>query len=189
MCPKLLPSSVRGIPISTLTSGLSPPTHRPSLPPLTPLPPLLSSCLAPLAHRYRRCCRFHCSLLIVVCPRCCHCCRLCRRCRLCLAVPLPEVIDMILVVVNVVAVIVVIVQVAIVDNNAMPGLRQILCCRVLPSLLYQCFLAGFSAAQQRPLLSPSMWPLLPPSMRSLFPRLLPLTSQNGHDLLLQKSLF
>ena len=37
---QIVAKCVRGTPISTLTSGLSPPTHRPSLPPLRPLPPL-----------------------------------------------------------------------------------------------------------------------------------------------------
>ena len=114
------------------------------------------TCLAPLAHRDHRRRRFHCSLLIVVCPCRCHCrrlcrlcplCRLCRRCRLCLAVPLPEVIDMIVVVVNVVVVILVVVPVAIVDNDAMPGPRRSLRRRSLPSLLSRCFLAGISAAR------------------------------------------
>jgi hypothetical protein len=165
---------------------------RPCPPPPLPLPPLLSSCLAPLASSYCRCHRFRCSLLIVVCPHHCHCrrlCRLCRRCRLCLAIPLPEVINMIVFVVNVVVVIVVVVPVAIVDNDVMPGLRRSLCRRSLLSLLSQCFLVGVSAAQRRPLFPPSMWPLLSLSMRSLFPRLLPLTSRHGHDLLLRKSLF
>jgi hypothetical protein len=59
----------------------------PRPPPATPVPPppplCLSSCLAPLAHRYCRCRRFCCSLLIVVCPRRCHCCCRRRRRRLC----------------------------------------------------------------------------------------------------------
>ena len=94
------------------------------------------------------------------------------------------------VVVNVVVVILVVVPVAIVDNDAMPGPRRSLRRRSLPSLLSRCFLSGVSAGRQRPLLPPSMWPLLPPSMRSLFPRLPPLTSRHGHDLLLlRKSLF
>ncbi len=96
---------------------------------------------------------------------------------------------MIVVVINIGIVIVVVVPVTIVDNDAMPGPRRSLCRQSLPSLLSRCFLAGVSVARRRPLLPPSMWPLLPPSMRFLFPRLLPLTSRHGHDLLLQKSLF
>ena len=46
--------------------SLLPPPPPPSLP-----LPVLSSCLAPLSHRYRRHRRFRCSLLIVVCPRRC----------------------------------------------------------------------------------------------------------------------
>jgi hypothetical protein len=83
----------------------------------------------------------------------------------------------------IVVVIEVVVPVAIVDNDAMPGPRRSLCCRLLPSLLSRCFLDatdGVSAARH---------PLLPPLMQSLFPRLLPLTSHHGHDLLLCKSLF
>ncbi len=196
----------------SLLSPLASP-HRPSLPPLPPLlpapppppppPPLYppATALAFLLLPGASCPPlsppppFRCSLLIVVCPRHCHCrrlcrlCHLCRRCRLCLAISLPEVIDMIVVVANVIIVILVVVPVVIVDNDAMPGPCRSLCRRSLPSLLSRCFLAGVSAAQRRPLLPPSMWPLLPLPMRSLFPQLLPLTSRHGHDLLLQKNLF
>jgi hypothetical protein len=110
---------------------------------ILPPPLLLSSCLAPLAHRYCRHCHFCCSLLIVVCPRRCHCRRLCCRRRRLTADPLPTVVVMIVIIVTVaivVVVIVIVVPVAAINNDAMPGPRCSLCCQSLPSLLSRCFL-------------------------------------------------
>ena len=61
-----------------LPPSLPPPPPPPSLSPPPPPPPppptpLLSSCLAPLSHRYRRYRRFRCSLLIVVSPAVVYC--------------------------------------------------------------------------------------------------------------------
>jgi hypothetical protein len=151
---------------------------------ILPPPPLLSSCLAPLAHRYCPRHRFCCSLLIVDCPRHSHCRHLCHRRYGLTADPLPTVVVMIVVVVTVAAVvvvIVVIVPVAVVDNNVKPGPRCSLRRQLSLSLLFRCFLRRHCRCLRGPLLPPSMW--------SLFLQLLPLTSRHGHDLLLRKSLF
>jgi hypothetical protein len=107
MCIRGTLTCIHVTPISSPKDSLYPPPLLPPPPPPPSLPPLLSSCLAPLFHRYcrhrrfrcsllivaaaatrylhRR--RFRCSLLIVVCPRRCptatatyNCYRL-RRCR------------------------------------------------------------------------------------------------------------
>jgi hypothetical protein len=96
------------------------------------------------------------------------------------AAPLATVIVMIVFAVTaavVVVVIVVVVPVPVVDNNVMPGPRP--CRHCCPDVSSDAT-GGVSTTR---------WPLLPLSLRSLFPRLLPLTSRNGHDLLLRKSLF
>jgi hypothetical protein len=102
------------------------------------------------------------------------------------AAPLPMVVIMIAFVVTaavVIIVIKVIVPVAAVDNDAMPGPRRSLCCQSLLSWLSNVSSNATDGVSANGRL------LLPPLMRSLFPRLLSLTSCYGHDLLLRKSLF